>query len=320
MAIIGVDVSKDALDLAQVDAPGTRASVWRVANTPEAITALVEQVRGVAPTLVAVEATGAYHVPLVSALAAADLPVALVNPAQIKAYRQVQQGRNKTDRADARLIADFARSQGERLHRYVAPPPAQQALRQLVVYREGLVKERTRLIGQLEAATWSGATVAAGFIRDDLERIRGRLGEVDREIETTLAELPEAAVLLAMTGVGIRVAAAVLAYLPASVWGRAKAAAAYAGVHPRQEASGRSSQSHLSKTGTSRLRRYLYLAALVAIRHDPTLKAWYQQRLDRGMAKQAAVCAVMHKLLRQMMGRIKAARAEASASAPLLAA
>lgn len=320
MAIIGVDVGKDYLDLARLDAPGLRATVWRVANTPDAITALVAPLRTAPPTLIAVEATGAYHVPLVSALAAADLPVALVNPAQVKAFRQVQLGRNKTDRADARVIADFACSQGDRLHRYVAPPPAQQALRQLVVYREGLVKERTRLIGQLEAATWSGATVAAGFIRDDLDRLRDRLKQVDREIETVLADLPEAAVLLAMTGVGIRVAAAVLGYLPVSVWGRAKAAAAYAGVHPRQEASGRSSQSHLSKTGTSRLRRYLYLAALVAMRHDATLKAWYQQRLDRGMAKKAAVCAVMHKLLRQMMGRIKASRAEAPAGALPLAA
>lgn len=320
MSVIGVDVSKDALDLARLDEPTATATTWRVANTAAAIAAVVVQLRQAPPTLLAVEATGAYHVPLVRALAEAGLPVALVNPAQVKAFRQVQLGRNKTDRADAILIARLAASQGERLHRYVAPPAVQQALRQLVVYRDGLVKQRTRLIGQLEAATWADATVAAGFIRDDLERLRGRLKQVDRAIETLLADLPEAAVLLAMTGVGVRVAAAVLAYLPAGVWGRPKAAAAYAGVHPSQASSGRSSHSQLSKTGSSRLRRYLYLAALVAMRYDPTLKAWYQARLTRGMAKKAAVCAVMHKLLRQMMGRIKAAHNQAAATAPPLAA
>lgn len=320
MSVIGVDVSKDALDLARLDEPTARANVWRVANTADAIAVLVAELRAAAPTLIAVEATGAYHLPLVGALAAAALPVALVNPAQVAAFRTVQLGRNKTDRADAILIAHLALSQGERLHRYVAPPPAQQVLRQLVVYREGLVKERTRLIGQFEAATWAQASATVGFIREDLERIRTRLRQVDAEIETTLADLPEAAILLAMTGVGIRVAAAVLAYLPAGVWGRAKAAAASAGVHPRQVASGRTSHSQLSKTGSSRLRRYLYLAALVAIRHDATLKAWYDQRLARGMATKVAVCAVMHKLLRQMMGRIKASRAQPTAPALPLAA
>ena len=110
-------------------------------------------------------------------------------------------------------------------------------------------------------------------------------------------------------------AAAVLAYLPAGVHGNAKAAAAYAGVHPRQEQSGQRASSRLSKQGCPAVRRYLYLAAQCAVRCDPVLKAWYTALCARGKARQSAICAVAHKLLRQMMGRLKQSRAERAARA-----
>jgi len=112
-------------------------------------------------------------------------------------------------------------------------------------------------------------------------------------------------------------AAAVLAYLPAGVHGHAKAAAAYAGVHPRQEQSGQRERSRLSKQGCPALRRYLYLAAMSAIRFDPELAAWYQALCARGKAKQSALCAVAHKLLRRMMGRLRQARAERTSATEL---
>jgi transposase len=97
----------------------------------------------------------------------------------------------------------------------------------------------------------------------------------------------------------------VLAFLPVGVWGDAKAAAACAGVHPRIEASGRRAHSRLSKQGNARLRRYLYMGALVAVRHDASLAAKYAGLCARGLPKQAALCAIMHSLLRRMMGRLK---------------
>ncbi|MDQ2655708.1 MAG: transposase, partial [Chloroflexota bacterium] len=117
------------------------------------------------------------------------------------------------------------------------------------------------------------------------------------------------------TGVGMLTAAAVLAYLPAGVHGNAKAAAAYAGVHPRQEQSGQRDRSRLSKQGCPAVRRYLYLAAQCAVRFDPVLKAWYQALCARGKAPQSAICAVAHKLLRQMMGRLRQARAASAVPA-----
>jgi transposase len=101
--------------------------------------------------------------------------------------------------------------------------------------------------------------------------------------------------------------------------GNPKAAAAYAGLHPRQEQSGQRDRSRLSKQGCPPLRRYLYLAAMAAIRCDPEIAAWDERRCDRGKAAQSATCAVAHKLLRQMMGKIRELRQEHPALLPAAA-
>ena len=111
-----------------------------------------------------------------------------------------------------------------------------------------------------------------------------------------------------------------LAYLPRGVWGDAKAAAAYAGVHPRREQSGQRDASRLSKQGHAGLRRYLYLAATVAVRHDPALAAFRDRLRGRGHAERSATCAAMHKLLRRMMGRLRELHAAQAAPPTPLAA
>jgi transposase len=131
---------------------------------------------------------------------------------------------------------------------------------------------------------------------------------VERAISELLATRPETALLTTQVGVGLMTAAAVLAYLPAGVLGNAKAAAAYAGVHPRHEQSGQRDRSRLSKQGCPALRRYLYLAAMAAIRWDPQIAAWHHRLLARGKAAKSATCAVAHKLLRRLMGKIRCLR------------
>ncbi|GAB5603915.1 hypothetical protein FJNA_24410 [Thermus sp. FJN-A] len=98
---------------------------------------------------------------------------------------------------------------------------------------------------------------------------------------------------------GPQVAAAVLALLPRHLWGRAKAAASYAGLIPEREESGKSlARSRLSRKGPPLLRRKLYMGALVAVRHDPGMRAVYKRLLSRGKRKKQALLAVAHKLLR----------------------
>jgi transposase len=304
MRWVGIDVSKDALDIAVWETALVRT--WRTPNTAAGIEALLTSLR-VEPSLarIAVEATGAYHAPLVSALVAAQLPTSLVNPAQVVAFRQTLLVRNKTDRADAVLLARFAQLYAAEL-RLLAPSTAQAAaLRALVDYRETLVQRRVRLLGQREAAAWQGTPQVQSWLAADLEVLDTRLAEVEREVARGLAVLPEARILREVVGVGPRVAAAVLAYLPSAVWGHPKAAAACAGVHPRQADSGRTQHSRLSKAGSARLRRALYMAALVAIQRDATIRSYYDGLVARGKPKLVAVVAVMHKLLRQMMGKLR---------------
>ena len=310
MCHIGLDIGQTWLDAAG-DGPVTDLP-RRVPNTAAGITQLVAALVAAAPTLVVLEATGTYHRPVLTALLAAGVPTALVNPAQVAAFRQARLGREKTDRADARLLARFAAVHGDELRRATAADPIQTRLRDLVAYRDGQVAERTRLKNRLHANGFGGDAWVRQRLTTDLAEVDARLADVEREIDRLLRELPEAQVLQALPGVGPRVAAAVLAYVPSAIWGDAKAAAAYAGVHPRREQSGQRDRSRLSKQGHAGLRRYLYMAASVAVRRDPDLAAFRNRLRERGKPPKSTLCAVMHKLLRRMMGHLRAYYADHS--------
>jgi transposase len=304
---IGIDVGSRWLDLAATAAASSLPR--RVPNTPEGIALLLPVVRALAPTLLTLEATGRYHQPLLAALLLAEMPVAVINPAQSAAFRKQQLGRNKTDRADAKLLARYGERHHTELRRAEPQEPDLARLRQLVGYRDDLVGQATATRNRHHAAEWAGDSEILAWLDDDLAQLRARMKQVEAQIAAVLQTIPEADVLTAQTGVGLLTAAAVLAYLPAGVHGNAKAAAAYAGVHPRQAQSGQRASSRLSKQGCPAVRRYLYLAAQCAVRRDPAMHAWYAALCARGKAKQSALCAVAHKLLRQMMGRLKQARA-----------
>jgi transposase len=314
----GIDVGSQHLDTAATSA--APAVPPRVPNTEAGIATLVAAITAAAPTLVVLEATGNYHRPLLAALLVAEVPVSVVNPAQIAAFRTSRLGRHQTDRADAQLLARFAALHQHELRRATPDEPDLARLRALVGYHDDLVARRTRLRNQHHAAVWAGEASVVAWLEADLAEVAARLRQVDRAIAALLATRPETAVLTAQAGVGLGVAAAVLAYLPAGVLGNPKAAAAYAGVHPRQEQSGQRERSRLSKQGCPALRRYLYLAAGAAIRHDAEIAAWYERLCRRGKARQSALCAVAHKLLRRMMARIRDQREEAGGHSLSLAA
>jgi transposase len=314
---IGIDIGLKHLDCAATAAaPGLPR---RVANTADGIADLVAVLTRLRPTLVVLEATGTYHQPLLAALLLAEIPVSVANPAQVAAFRQSRLGRHKTDRADAQLLARFADLHHGELRRATPDEPDLAQLRTLVAYRDDLVAQHIAARNRRHAAHWSAASAVVAWLEADLAALAARLREVDAAIAALLATRPETAALTAQIGVGVTTAAAVLAYLPAGVLGNAKAAAAYAGLHPRQEQSGQRDRSRLSKQGCPPLRRYLYLAAMSAIRFDPAMAAWHAKLLARGKAAKSATCAVAHKLLRQLMGKLKEARRD-HALIPTLAA
>lgn len=303
--LVGIDVSKATLDVALLSSeqPARRT---QIANTDAAIGAFVGRLRATPVTLVALEATGAYHARLVTALLDADLPVTLINPLQIKAFRTALGGRNKTDRADAVLIARFAQLHADDLIR-VHPAEARQArLRELVRYRADLIGRRTALRNQQQAAELQRAELILPFLAADREHVAGQVRTVEAVILATLATIPEAAVLDAIPGVGWKTVAVVLAELPTALWGNAKAAAAYAGVHPMQSQSGTRETSRMSKRGNAHLRHALFCAAVPCTVWNPTLATYHAGLVARGKHTMDALGAVMHKLLRIMMGTLRA--------------
>lgn len=303
---VGIDIGAQFLDAAASAA--VLALPRRVPNTADGIT-----------TLVVCEATGNYHRPLLAALLLAEVPVSVLNPAQLVAVRTTQRGRHKTDRLDAKLLARLAELHHTELRRASVDEPDLARLRQLVGYRDDLVAQTTAARNRLHAATWAEAAAVMGWLERDLADLEARRKEVEQAIATLLATRPETAALTSQKGVGLLVAGAVLAYLPPTVLGHPKAAAAYAGLHPRHTQSGQRDRSRLSKQGCPPLRRYLGMAALAAIRYDPEITAWHQRLLARGKASASAICAVAHKLLRRMMGRLRDLRAVQAAELPLAA-
>lgn len=315
---IGIDVGSRFLDVAATEVAA--ALPRRVPNTEEGIATLVTAVQEMAVTLVVLEATGNYHRPLLTALLVAAVPVSMLNPAQLAAFRQSRLGRHKTDRADAQLLARFAAVHHAELRQATVDEPDLARLRALVGYRDDLVARRIALRNQHHHAQWAGEPTVVTWLERDLAEVARHLAEVEAAIATLLASRPETPILVAQAGVGLLTAAAVLAYLPSGVLENPKAAAAYAGVHPRQEQSGQRERSRLSKQGSPPLRRYLYLAAMAAIRFDPELKAWYERLCARGKSAPCALWAVAHKLLRRLTGRIRDLRkAHQHGSLPLAA-
>jgi transposase len=307
MRFLGIDVSKATLDWATVaTVDGDVLAEGSVPNTERGIPILVAAHAADELTLIVVEATGAYHRPLLTALVAAELPVTLVNPLQIVGFRKVRLGRAKTDRQDARLLARFGATYATELRRSTPPSAEPAHLRAWTRYRASLIRQQTRLAGQREANDWAGDAPVQHWLTADAESIAAKIAVVDAAIDALLARIPEALVVMAIKGVGPKLTAAVLGNVPFAMWGDAKKAAAFVGVVPRVEPSGKRSHSRISKAGPGEVRRILWMAARSAINDDPAIRAWYDGLLARGKPEHQAHCAVMHKLLRHMMGRLNA--------------
>ena len=241
--------------------------------------------------------------------------MAVVNPAQIAAFRQSLLGRHKTDRADAQLLARFAALHHAELRRATPDEPDLARLRQFVGVRDDLVASRRRGATGKQAAQWAGAHEVVAVVAQHLAQIETVRHEVEQQIAALLASRPETAALTVQIGVGILTAAAVLAYLPAGVLGPPQGRRRLCRAASPPGAVRAARPQPPQQTRLSRLRRYLYLAAMSAIQHDREIQAWYRSLCERGKAPQSATCAVAHKLLRRMMGRLRDARA-ASARHP----
>jgi transposase len=255
----------------------------------------------------ALEATGPYAHALALWLHSQGHLVSLLNPRRVKHYARSAGQRNKTDRIDARLIADFVCA-----HRPALWQPPSASVAQL----QSLLRRREELVLMLQAEKNRLEALPPGAVRSSLQRLIKHIEAEKTRVEKLVAEQIRSCpqlrrdheLLCTINGVGSLTAAVLLAEMlrPGQVK-RARQAAAHAGLTPRREESGTSVRRHrgIGKEGNRFLRKALYMPALVAIKHNPVLAHFAARLTAAGKPKMSVVCAVMRKLIHIAFGILK---------------
>lgn len=292
---VGIDVSSQTLEVATT---GT-GQTWQANNDSVGIEALAAQLAAQQPALVVLEATGGYEFDVACALQAAGLAVAVVNPRMARDFGRAMGALAKTDVLDARMLANFARVLHQHPHRdrFVKALAGAdlQRLQALVLRRRQLVQmltsERQRMRISHAAARPSIERVVT-FLQRELDDSNS---EVAAHVERHHAAL--AAALQSVPGIGAASVAVLLAELPELGKLDRRRVAALVGVAPLNRDSGQMRGQRTIWGGRAEVRRTLYMATLVSVRHNPVLKTYYQRLLSAGKRKKVALVAAMHKLL-----------------------
>ena len=289
---VGIDIAKDQVDV-HVRPTDER---FQLSRTDAGLAELVARLQPLGPQLVVLEATGGYEIPVAAVLASAGVPVAVVNPRQIRDYARATGQLAKTDALDARLMARFAEAVQPEVR--PLPTPEAQALGDLVTRRRQLVDmlgaERNRhqqardLRLQRRIAThirW--LTTALAEIEADLAT-RIRSSPIWRERDDLLHSVP---------GVGDVTAYTLIADLPELGHLDRRKIAALVGVAPFNRESGHWRGRRMIAGGRPAVRSVLYMATLTAVRFNPAIAQFYQRLVAAGRPKKVALTAAMRKLL-----------------------
>ena len=311
MHYLGIDVAKAKLDCA-LRLPEGKLRHKVVENTPDGFQALRTWLnkQGVDVVHVCMEATGTYWEAAAEFLASLDaVTVSVVNPAQIKAFGASRMVRTKTDKVDAKLIAEFCAERHPAP--WQAPTPAEQALRALVLRLDALQAMRTQESNRLD--------VARAAVKEGIEK---HLQWLDKEIDLVIQAIRDhidsdptlrdkQRLLDSVPGLGERTIAVLLAfYATPERFGNARQAVAFAGLDPRQHESGTSvrGQPRVSKIGHSALRKALYMPAMVATTRTAWGQAFKTRLAAAGKPPMLILGAMMRKLLHVAYGVLKSAQ------------
>ncbi len=255
------------------------------------------------------EATGPYSEALALYLHGQDNIVSIVNPAQIKAFGQSELLRNKDDRPDAGLIRRFCEKQ--RPARWTPPPAHLRELQALTRHLENLHETRQQQQNRLEATSTKSVIKS---LRKLVMHLDAEILRTEQQIATHIDSHPDlkeqCQLLESIPGIGQRTAAKLLAEIEGiSQYKSARQVAAYAGLTPKNNRSGTlRGRTRLSKTGNSRVRKALYLPAIVATRHNPIVSAFCCRLAQRGKTKMQIVGAAMRKLIHIAFGVLKSGK------------
>ena len=296
---IGIDVSKARLDVA-IRPSGESESV---ANDKTAIKALVKHLGEIQPALIVLEATGGVERQLTRALASAELPVVVVNPRQVRDFAKATGQLAKTDAIDAVVLARFA----ETVRPVLRPLPDEVTLelRALIARRrqiaEMMVAERNRLRGASQSVTKR--------IDAHIRWLEAELQRADKDLDQSIRQSPiwqeNEDLLRTVPSIGPVISRTLLAELPELGQLNRKQIAALVGIAPLNWDSGTLRGRRAIWGGRASVRAVLYMAALVASRHNTVMRVFYKRLRDAGKAPKVALVACMRKLLTILNAMIK---------------
>lgn len=296
---IGIDVAQEVLDV-WIHPNGV---CWRVEPNPKNLEELAQVLQQYDPSVVVMEATGGLELPLAGELTVVGLPVAVVNPRQARDFARATGQLAKTDRLDARALAEF----GAAVNPPIRPLPdlQLQELRELTTRRQQLVSMRT--IEKIRLPRTSGKV--RQYIEANIANLNSQLQEVERDVRELLRSCPEwrerAQLLCSVPGVGPVLCATIIARLPELGDLNRKQVAALAGVAPFNRDSGTLRGRRTVWGGRRQLRSILYMATLSATRSNPVLRDFYQRLVTAGKLPKVAITACMRKLLTILNSMVK---------------
>lgn len=289
---IGIDVSKDRLDVAVY--PGGEA--FAVERNGPGLEQLVARLKPLAPTIVAIEATGGFETVAAGAIGGAGLPLVIINPAQVRAFAKALGQRAKTDPIDAAVIAHFAAAT-----RPEPRPLPDDATRLL----SDLVTRRRQIVDMIGAERQREKRAVSRHLRKSIARLvkalEKELVSVDTDIDDTVRSSPawrETEDLLAsVPGVGPIIARTLMAELPELGHLNRKQIAALAGLAPYTRQSGQWRGKSFIGGGRKTVRTALFMGAMTARLHNPVLRVFFERLVAAGKPKMLALIAVARKLL-----------------------
>lgn len=291
IVIVGIDVSKDRLDVAV--RPGGEA--FFVRRDGDGIAALIERLGPLGPAAIAVEATGGFETVVAAGLAGAGLPVVVVNPAQVRAFANALGKRAKTDPIDAGVIAHFVEATKPAIR--PLPDEETQLLADLVARRRQIVA----MIGaERQRQKRAPARIARSIVRL-VKALEKELASLDDDIDDAVRGSPawrdKQDLLASVPGIGKTIARTLIAELPELGSLDRRQVAALVGLAPWTRQSGQWRGKSFIGGGRAAVRTALFMGALVAARHNPTLKAFRDKLVAAGKPKLVAIIATARKLV-----------------------
>lgn len=289
---IGIDVSKDRLDVA---ANTPLIAPFHFPRDHGGLADLVERLKPFQAERIAIEATGGFETVVTAALAAAGLPVVVVNPAQVRAFALALGKRAKTDPIDAAVIARFAEATRPDLR--PLPDAQTEALGDLVARRRQIIA----MIGAENQRLKRASTRTAKSIKRLLKALEKELADIDQDIDDSIRRSPnwlgKVELLKSVPGIGDQIARTLIAELPELGSLDRRQIAALVGLAPWTRQSGQWRGKSFIGGGRAAVRTALYMGALVAARHNPSLKIFRDRLVEHGKPKLVAIIAVARKLI-----------------------